>query len=165
MEPIDWALGILRVAVGVTIIAHGVNHGRNIDGTERWFSRVGFKQARLQALASASIEILAGSALVLGLLTQLAAAAVIGVMTTAAGAIHRFNGYFIFRPGEGWEYVNVLAWASLAIAIAGPGSISLDGVLGVDLSGWPGAAIGMSGFAAGVLLLAMFWRRPEKEKA
>ena len=41
---------------------------------------------------------------------------IIGVMAVATWAAHRHNGFFIFNPGQGWEYtvsIAVVAWAAL----------------------------------------------------
>ena len=160
MNPIDGGLLILRVVVGLTIIAHGVNHARNLEGTARWFARVGFKAAPMQARMSVVTELGAGLLLVLGLLTPLAAAAITATMTVAAGAIHRFNGFFVFRKGEGVEYVNVLAWVALGIAWTGGGEYSLDNALGIDFGSTWNLLIGLGGFAAGIGQLILFWRRP-----
>ena len=45
MSPIDGGLLVLRIVVGLTIIAHGVNHARTLEGTARWFAKVGFRAA------------------------------------------------------------------------------------------------------------------------
>ena len=160
MSPVDGGLLVLRIVVGLTIIAHGANHARNLEGTARWFSKVGFRAAPLQARLSAVTELGAGTLLVLGLLTPLAAAAVIATMTVAAGSIHRFNGFFIFRKGEGWEYVHMLAWAAFVIAWTGGGAYSMDRALGIDFGPTWNLLIGLGGFAAGVAQLILFWRRP-----
>ena len=160
MNPVDGGLLLLRAVVGLTIIAHGANHARTLDGTARWFSNVGFKAAPLQARMSAVTELGAGTLLVLGLLTPLAAAAVIATMTVAAGSIHRFNGFFIFRKGEGWEYVNVLAWAAFVIAWTGGGDYSIDQALGIEFATPWNLLIGLGGFAAGIGQLILFWRKP-----
>ena len=36
---------------------------------------------------------------------------------------HLKNGFFIFRPGEGWEYVMTLTLMGFAVAILGPGRL------------------------------------------
>ena len=59
--------------------------------------------------------------LIVGFLTPLAAAGVVGVMTVALITNHLKNGFFIFRPGEGYEYVLNLAVAALALGALGPG--------------------------------------------
>ena len=50
----DVASLVLRAAIGGTMIAHGVRHGRTLEGTARWFGSIGFKQPKLQAAASAA---------------------------------------------------------------------------------------------------------------
>jgi putative oxidoreductase len=160
MTAIDGAMLVLRIVVGLSFFAHGVRHARTLDGTARWFERVGFKMAPLQARLSAFAELAAGAGLVAGLLTPIAAAAVVATMVTAAGSIHRFNGFFTFNKGEGWEYVNVLGTAAFVIAWLGPGSISLDHLLSIDWGGTVGFLIGVGGIVAGIAQLLLFWRKP-----
>ncbi|MGH8925257.1 MAG: DoxX family protein [bacterium] len=160
MAALDGALLFLRIVVGLTIITHGVRHARTLEGTARWFERVGFRQASLQARLSALNEVAAGAGLVLGLLTPIAAAAVAATMVVAAGSIHRFNGFFIFNKGEGWEYVNVLGSAAFVLAWLGGGSISLDHLIGLDWGRAVGLLIGLGGILGGVLQLLLFWRKP-----
>ncbi|ABH00471.1 conserved hypothetical protein (plasmid) [Rhodococcus jostii RHA1] len=83
---------MLRAAVGGTMIAHGVKHGRSLPDTAGWFRSIGFRQSRLQAQASAVAEIGSGALLVAGAATPLAAAAVIGTMGVAARPVHAANG-------------------------------------------------------------------------
>lgn len=168
MEPIDLALTVLRLWLGVVMLAHGVHHARSLEGTASWFASKGFRPPDLNARASAFGELAIGAGLLAGLLTSAAAAGLIATMTVAFGSIHRFAGFFVFkRPDEGWEYVATLAVAAFTVAVAGPGPYSLDAVLGIDtaLSGWTGLVIALAGVAAGVAQLAVFWRRPTEEKA
>jgi putative oxidoreductase len=79
---------VLRAAIGGTMIAHGVKHGRTLEGTSRWFDSIGFRQAKAQAIASAVVEVGAGTALLAGVATPLAASAVVGTMAVAAGSVH-----------------------------------------------------------------------------
>lgn len=160
----------LRVAVGGTMIAHGYNHvwgGGKIPGTGRWFASLGMRPGVLHAWLASLTELGAGALLVLGLLHPFAAGACAGVMVVALVINHWKNGFFIFRPGEGYEYVLNLAVASLALAAIGPGEWSLDRALGIDdsLGGWTGAVIGaVIGIGGALALLAAFWR-PEREDA
>jgi putative oxidoreductase len=160
MNPVNGGLLLLRIVVGLTIVAHGVNHARNLEGTARWFAKVGFRAAPMQARLSVVTELGAGILLTVGLLTPLAAAAIVATMTVAAGSIHRFNGFFVFRKGEGVEYVNVLAWVAFVIALTGGGRYSLDNALGIDFGTTWNLLIGLGGFAAGIGQLALFWRGP-----
>jgi putative oxidoreductase len=160
MEPVDGALLALRVVAGLTFFAHGVNHARHLEGTTRWFAKVGFRAAPLQARASVAVELGAGLLLAAGLLTQLAAMALVATMVVAALAVHRFNGFFVFRPGEGWEYVHVLGWVGYVIAWLGPGRYSVDSAIGFTALNDYGWIIGLAGIAAGIGQLVLFWRRP-----
>jgi putative oxidoreductase len=164
-DAVDLALLALRCVVGAVVLAHGINHvlgGGRIPGTARWFESLGMRPGVVHAWLASGTEIAAGVLLVLGLLTPLAAAGVVGVMVVAWIANHLGHGFFIFRPGEGWEYVMTLAVVALTIGALGPGSWSLDDVLGWEnLAGGEGlaltAGLGLGGAAA---LLLGFWRRP-----
>ncbi len=163
MNEIDFALTVLRVWAGIVILAHGVNHGRTLEGTAIWFAKKGFRSAPLNARISAANEIALGLGLIAGLLTTVAAAGLAATMFVAFWSIHRFVGFFNFhRPDEGYEYVTTLAVVALVIAILGPGSVSVDSALGIadDLDGWVGAAIVGAGLVVAFLQLAIFWRKP-----
>jgi putative oxidoreductase len=160
---IDVALLLLRLWAGIVIIAHGVNHGRTLEGTAKWFASKGFKSAGLNARISALNEIAIGVALIAGLLTSVAAAGLVATMFVAFWSIHRFVGFFNFhRPDEGYEYVATLAVIGTAVAIAGPGRYSVDEAIGIagNLDGWVGAAIVGAGLLVAVGQLATFWRKP-----
>jgi putative oxidoreductase len=158
---LDVARLLLRMSIGGTMIAHGLRHGRSLDGTAGWFGSIGFRQPRLQARVSAVVEVGAGAALLAGAATPAAAAAVVGTMGVAARSVHHPNGFFI--DGEGYEYVLNLAAAATALAGLGPGRWSVDRALGLDqrLSG-PGAAAvtAGAGLGAAAAQLAMFWSPP-----
>ncbi|MGH3651081.1 MAG: DoxX family protein [Acidimicrobiia bacterium] len=163
MDLIDTVSLILRLWAGLVMIAHGVNHARNQEGTAKWFERVGFRSPVLNARLSAGNEIAIGLGLLGGLLTSVAAAGLAATMLGAFWAIHRFAGFFVFhRPDEGYEYVGTLAVVALALAILGPGAVSIDAALGIDetLSGGTGAWIFALGLLAGAAQLAVFWRKP-----
>ena len=163
MNAFDTALLILRLWLGFVMLAHGINHARSIEGTTSWFESKGFRQARLNAQASAAGEIAIGLGIAAGFLTSFATAGLIATMTVAFGSIHRFAGFFVFkRPDEGYEYVATLAVAALALAGTGPGAASIDAALDIDVTfdGWTGLAIAAAGIAAGAAQLAAFWRRP-----
>ena len=160
------ALLLMRVVVGITMIAHGSNHwkgGGRIEGTARWFSGLGLRYGKLQAWMSVVTEIGAGALLVIGLLTPLACAAVISVMLIAGILAHRPNGFFVFK--DGYEYVLLLSVTSLALAILGLGRLSADAAGGITVTGWAGGglALGVAGVAT-TGLLAAFWR-PQKHAA
>jgi len=165
---IDFALLLLRVTIGVTIFLHGYNHvwgGGKIEGTARWFESLGMRPGLLHAWLASITELVCGVLLVIGFLTPLAAAGVVGVMVVALVTNHFKNGFFIFRPGEGYEYVLNLAVAATALAGIGAGRWSVDGQLEIDLAGIKGLLLVLVlGVGGAALLLATAWR-PEKKDA
>lgn len=162
MSSFDWAMLLLRVGTGLIILAHGVNHAKGRNRTTAWFDSIGFRKAEMQWFASTASELAIGSALIAGLLTGPAAAGLVAVMFVAYWSVHKNNGFFIFRPGEGWEYVATLAMVGAVIAIAGPGSASIDHALGIDedLAGSIGGLLVVGGIAAAAAQLALFFRPP-----
>jgi len=170
VDSINLALLVFRVAVGAVMLAHGLNHiygGGKIAGTARWFESLGMRPGIVHAWLASLTEVAGGIALILGLLTPLGGAAVIGVMLVAWITNHRGNGFFIFRPGEGWEYVMTLTFCGLALAVLGPGEWSLDEAIGWrdDLIGTTGLLIAvLAGGGGAGLLLATAWR-PERKPA
>jgi putative oxidoreductase len=160
----DLAAVLIRLVVGGTMIAHGWNHafrGGRLPGTARWFESIGIRPGRVHALVATVTELGAGALLILGLLNALAAAAVVGTMVVALVANHLRNGFFIFRPGEGYEYVLMITVVSVALAALGPGRISVDELIGLELDGVAGllAAVVLGGGGAATLLAACW--RPE----
>lgn len=159
----DTSLLVFRLALGFVFLAHGYNHifgGGKIAGTARWFESLGMRPGVLHAWTASLTELGAGALLVAGLATPLACAGVIGVMVVAWVTNHRDKGFFIFRPGEGYEYVMTLTLAAIGLAGIGPGEWSLDHAFGwFDPPGWLGLGIALiAGLGGAVVLLAAFWR-------
>ena len=166
MEPYDIAALILRFVLGGIMLAHGIKHARRRKKTANWFGSIGFKSPDLQWFASTATEIGVGVLLIAGLFTTLAAAGVIGVMAVAFVSVHRAAGFWVTaRPDEGWEYVLTLSAVAAALAIAGPGGVSIDAALGLDplLDGWIGGGAVVLGVLAAGLQLATFFRPPKEE--
>lgn len=167
MEPYDVAALILRLTLGGIMLAHGVKHARGRTKTSNWFGSIGFKSPKLQWFASTATEIGVGVLLIAGLVTTLAAAGVIGVMTVAFVSVHRAAGFWVTaRPDEGWEYILTLSAVAAALAIAGPGETSLDAVFGIAplLDGWIGGGAVVFGVLAAGAQLASFFRPGEIEQ-
>ena len=158
----DVAALLLRLILGVVMFAHGWNHvfrGGKLPGVAGWFGSLGFKAPKLQAALASYTELAVGVLLPLGLLTSVAAAGVVGCMFVALVANHLKNGFFIFRPGEGYEYVLTLVVAALALGALGGGDWSLDAALDVELDQWEGLAVTAGlGLGLGAVVLAGFWR-------
>jgi len=161
-DQLNLALLVLRLVFGLFLAYHGYNKffgGGRLPGTARWFGSIGFTAPKLQALLAASTEVGAGVLLAAGLLTPLAAAAVIGVMVVAIVSSHWKVGFFIFKEGGGWEYCASIAVAAFAIGTIGAGEWSLDEALDLHFNGWSGAIVtGLVGVLGGLAQLAAFYR-------
>lgn len=166
MEPLNFTQLLLRLVLGGIMIAHGVKHARGRERTSKWFGSIGFKSPDLQWFASTATELGVGALLIAGLLTSAAAAGVIGITTVAFVSVHRAAGFWVTaRPDEGWEYVLTLAAVAAAVAIAGPGTASLDAAAGIDtlLDGWIGAGAVVFGVLVAGVQLATFFRPASAE--
>ncbi|MDH6522858.1 putative oxidoreductase [Streptomyces sp. SAI-135] len=161
MSSTDLALLALRGVIGGVFLAHGLNHilgGGRLRGTAGWFASLGMRPGYVHAVVASAVEVASGALLVFGLFTPVAGAGVVGTMVVAWVINHAKNGFFIFRPGEGYEYVMVLAATGLCLAGTGPGRISLDRLIGIGQPGWTGLVIGLAGVVGAGLLLALCWR-------
>ena len=169
-DAVDLALLVFRCGIAAIMIAHGVNHiigGGKIAGTAGWFGSMGMRWPLVQAWLASLTEIGAGALITLGLLTPFGAAGVVGVMLVAWAINHRGNGFFIFRPGEGWEYVLTLGLCGLVLGAAGPGGWSLDNAFNLtdDLAGTTGLIITLvAGVGGAIALLAVAWRPPASDE-
>jgi len=172
IDAVNLALLALRVATGAMFFAHGWVHLKRVragPGVANWFESLGMRNGPLNAWAVTIVELVAGPALILGLLTPLAAAAVIGVAVVAWITNHWKAGFFVYnRPTEGWEYVMLMVFVGLAIGAVGPGEWSLDDAFDIvdDLTGSTGLLIALIAGVGGALLqLAVFWRPPKGDQA
>lgn len=162
-DALNLVLFVVRVVIGVTFVLHGYNKVKNgIEGTAAWFGGLGMKPPLAHAWAAAGTEMGSGALLVLGLFTPLAAAGIVGTMLVAWVIAHRKNGFFIFLPGGGWEYVFVLLFVGILLGTLGAGEWSLDDAFGIrdDLFGTTGLWLSLLGVVGGAALLAACWRPP-----
>ena len=151
----DLALLVLRLVVGLLFVGHGAQKlfgvfgGGGLEGTAGMFDNIGLQPGWLHARAAGTAEFLGGALIALGLFTPFAAAALIGVMTTAVIAVHARNG--IWNTNQGYEFNVVLSAAVFALAGIGAGAWSLDNAFGFDLHGviWAVAALAV-GIIGGV---------------
>ncbi len=129
----DVGLLALRVGIGTTLFAHGTQKlfgwfgGHGLDGTSKFFESVGFAPGRPNAVLAGLGEAGGGALLMLGLGTPAAGAAAAGTMAVAA-SMHKDNGFF--AQDGGYEYPAMLSLTAAALALGGPGQLSLDAALG-----------------------------------
>ena len=155
------AMVVLRGAVGVVFLAHGIKHFKSREKTMKWASSIGLRSPAIQWTFMTFGEIGIGVALLVGFLTAFAAAGVVAMMFGAFWTVHRYAGFWITaRPDEGYEYAFVLVAAAVVIALLGPGEWSLDHAFEFDFDGVTGALIAGAGLLAGMVQVGLFYRRP-----
>ncbi len=138
-----------RLTIGGLFIGHGAQKlkgwfgGSGLEGTDQMMKSLQMYPVRRNALAAGITETGGGALVAAGLGTPLAAAGLIGVMTTAIRKVHFPNG--VWNHAGGYEYNLVLVTALAALAEAGPGALSLDHALGFERRGtrWALAAVGL----------------------
>ncbi len=116
------------MALGTVFIVHG---GQKLfqlgfSGTTGMLSQMGVPAPGIIGPALAIVEPLAGVALVLGLLTRLAALAVAIDMLGAIVTVHLPNGFFV---PMGVEFVMMLCASGIALTALGAGPMSVDRTL------------------------------------
>jgi len=133
------ALLVLRLALGIIFVMHGSQKvlglfgGHGLQATVQMFqTHMGIPP--VLGYTAAFTEFFGGIALVLGLLTRLAALGIGFTMAVATVKVHLANGFFLnfsceAGKGHGFEYNLALMAIALAIVLSGAGEYSLDGKL------------------------------------
>ena len=123
------ALTILRVIVGFLFAAHGWQKFNQftIAGTQAAFSKMGVPAAEAVAPIVATLELVGGIALILGVLARVFAILLALNMLGALFLVHAPAG--VFAEAGGFELVLLLAAAALAVALTGAGRLSVDSAL------------------------------------
>ena len=155
----DIGLLLLRVVVGLTMAAHGSQKlfswfgGPGLRKLGAGFDSRGLRPGLLNATLAGLAEFGGGLLLTLGFLTPVAGAAITAVMVVAIVTTHGPKGFF--NSGGGFEYNLVLMTTAVAVVFTGPGTASLDQVLGLRLSGvgWGTASLVGGIVGAGAVLL------------
>jgi putative oxidoreductase len=133
----DLGLLALRAGVGGALAAHGAQKlfgwfgGSGLEKTGATFEKLGFRPGTLNAIAAGLGEAGGGALLAVGLATPGAGAAVVGTMIVAS-SMHVEKGFFNGKGG--FEYPAVLGLSAAALALTGPGRLSLDNALGQRLN-------------------------------
>ncbi|MGN8051027.1 DoxX family protein [Curtobacterium sp. 22159] len=118
-------LTVLRIVLGVVFIAHGAQKfAQGIPNVAEGFSGMGVPLAEVAAPLVAGLELVGGVLLVLGVATRVVGVLLAADMVVAGLLAHGSAGFF--AQDGGFEYVLVLAVASLAVALTGAGRFSVD---------------------------------------
>jgi putative oxidoreductase len=131
----DVALLALRLLIGLLFIGHGAQKlfgwfgGFGLAATGAWMESIGLRPGRQMALLAGISEALGGLLLVLGLLLSVAAVLIGGAMLIAIIKVHGKHG--LWSQNNGYEYNLVLLILAVALALLGPGALSLPAALGI----------------------------------
>jgi putative oxidoreductase len=125
-----WGITLLRVVVGLTFFLHGWQKlfDQSIGGVGQFFTMLGIPAPGVAAVLVTFIELLGGSALIVGLFTRVAGLLLTLDMLGAILFFHHNNGFFVAGERPGVELVLVLGAAALCLATTGPGMLALDGI-------------------------------------
>lgn len=124
----DLAALISRVTIGVIFVAHGWQKlTTGLGPTSLLFTKAGVPLPELAAAFTMTAETLGGVALIIGVLTRVAALALLVVSVGAIVFVHAGNGIFV--AANGWELAGALSAACLLLVALGGGRISVDGIV------------------------------------
>jgi len=159
----DAALLIARLVVGLGLAAHGMQKllgwfgGYGLEGTGGFFEGIGFRPGLLFALAAGVGDVAGGLLTATGLLGPIGPGVIITVMVVAIVAVHLSNGFFAQQ--NGYELALIYAVVAFVLAVAGPGTYSLDGLLGFSRLSQPAVAWIVTGVAVVMGLAIVAVRR------
>lgn len=121
----DYGIALLRIALGVMFLAHGLLlkvFVFGMPGTAAFFESIGFPG--WLAWATVIAETVGGLLLIAGLQTRLVALALTPILL-GAWYVHAGNGWVFSAPNGGWEYPAYLLVLCVAQALLGSGALSL----------------------------------------
>ncbi|MFF8726604.1 DoxX family protein [Streptomyces sp. NPDC015171] len=154
----DCGLLLIRLTFGLFMAGHGAQKlfgifgGDGLAATGKGFEALGYSPGKLFATICGLSELLGGLGLAVGLLTPLAAAALIGVLINAMATVTGAHG--LWDTDGGVEYSVAITVVALAVAAIGPGRLALDRFFPWGKGGWREAAfaLGLGGIAAAITL-------------
>jgi putative oxidoreductase len=134
-----WAEALLRVAVGLALIPHGLRNtfgffpttgvrSRNLAELAAQLDHDGYRPGKLWAPAISITQLVAGPLLALGLFTRLAALPIFIFLVVTNVERWRIGKYFWNQLGL--EYTLMWTIATFYFLVRGGGTISLDHLLG-----------------------------------
>ena len=127
-------IAIVRIVTGIVFAAHG---GQKVfqfgfAGVTDAFGKMGVPMPGVMGPFIALLEFFGGLALIVGLLTRLAALGLAFDMMGAILLVHLAGGFFL---PAGYEFALLLFATSLGLVLAGPGSLSIDAAIAARRDG------------------------------
>ncbi|MGI8826521.1 MAG: DoxX family protein [Chloroflexota bacterium] len=149
----DLGMFVLRATVGSLMAGHGAQKlfgkfgGYGIEGTSRFMESLGLKPGRQWAILSGVTEFGGGALTAFGFLNPIGPIAIIG-----ASAVESIKAHWnrpIWNSGGGAELPLVNGVSFAAVALLGPGKLSVDGLFGIRIPSWM-TVLALVGTAAGI---------------
>jgi putative oxidoreductase len=124
----QFGIALLRIITGIVFFAHGAQKVfvYGFGGLGEAFGKMGVPMPTVMGPFIGLLECLGGLALIIGLLTRLAALGLAFDMLGAIVLVHAAGGFFL---PAGMEFVLMLCASAFTLVLAGPGALSVDGVL------------------------------------
>ena len=153
----DLALLGLRLTVGGLMAGHGAQKlfgsfgGYGMEGTAGWLESMGLKPGKQWAMLAGGSEFGGGVLTALGLGGPLGPIGIASAMGAASVTAHKGKPIWVTAGGPELPVTNIAVAA--ALALAGPGRISLDSLLGLKVPKSI-SLLAMAGAVAGVVMSA-----------
>ncbi|MGK3988707.1 DoxX family protein [Sorangium sp. So ce136] len=153
----DAGLLVLRVAAGGLLVGHGAQKlfgwfgGHGLDGTSMWLDSMGMRPGRVWAALAGLSELGGGLLTSLGFLGPAGPLGILAAMGMATAKVHLHKPIWTTSGGAELPVTNMAI--ATALILAGPGRISLDEALGLDVPRWltlPGLAAVGAGIGLGL---------------
>jgi putative oxidoreductase len=131
----DLGLLVLRGTAGGLLAGHGAQKlfgafgGNGLKGTAGWLESLGFRPGQPWALLAGTGEFGGGLLTALGLFHPLGPIMLLGPMSIATGKVHWGKPIWATEGGAELPVTNMAI--GVALALIGPGSHSLDRLLGI----------------------------------
>ena len=144
---LDLALFIIRLATGGLLAGHGAQKlfgsfgGHGLQGTAGWLESTGLKPGKAWALMAGSGEFGGGLLTLLVLGGPISSTATLSTMAMATAKGHWGKPIWVTEGGA--ELPLVYGVTATALALTGPGAISLDNLLGIRVPRWLSALIAL----------------------
>ena len=121
MDP-GWGVLVVRVSMGLVFLVHGAQKFMGgISGVAGYFAKVGVPMPELLAPVIATVELLGGILLILGLVTRW-----VGLLLALEMVV---TGFWVQIPSRGWNASDLdrtLLATGLLLLLAGPGRAAID---------------------------------------
>jgi len=128
LDKLEW-LGplVVRVALGLVFVASGWGKLHHLDDVTQYFASLGIPAAHAQAVFVATVELLGGLFLFVGMGTRIASLFLIGVMVVAiwTAKLPEVHGVLELAGTIELAYLAAFVW----LVVAGAGKVSVDHML------------------------------------